>query len=238
MNPYESEYTTGKNVITDLSLCVKKGETIAIVGDNGAGKSTLVKLLIGLYQPSEGMVACGGAEGNVYADETGYGNRSAVFQNFSKYYLSLEDNVRISAPKRQQDCKQLLQEVGLNPDRLPGGTCALLGKEFGGAELSGGEWQRIAIARGIYRRSDIIVLDEPTASIDPIEESRLFELFYKVSRGRTCILVTHRMGAVKMADRILMLENGAVIEEGSHMDLMKKRGKYYELYQLQAKWYQ
>lgn len=229
---------TGEDVIQNLSLHVKKGETIAIVGDNGAGKSTLVKLLIGLYQPSEGTVAYARTEGEGHDDGTGYINRSAVFQNFNKYYLSLEDNVRISAPQRQQDCKLLLQEVGLNLEKLSGDTCELLGREFGGTELSGGEWQRIAIARGIYRRSNIIVLDEPTASIDPLEESRLFELFYKVSYGRTCILVTHRMGAVKMADRILMLENGKVIEEGSHNDLMKKRGKYYDLYQLQAKWYQ
>lgn len=228
---------TEEDVIKNLSLKINAGETTAIVGDNGAGKSTLVKLLIGLYQPSEGNIIYGNREVKEYSSKAIHENVSAVFQNFGKYWMTLEDNIKISSPWSKKDCRELLKIVGLNVQKFSSEEQEMLGKEFGGSDISGGEWQRVAIARGIYRTSDIIVLDEPTASIDPIEESKLFELFYQISNDRTCILVTHRMGAVKMADRILMLEDGKVIEEGSHAELMAKREKYYKLYNLQSKWY-
>ncbi len=227
-----------KKVLENINLEIKAGETVAIVGDNGAGKSTLTKILIGLYPPTEGCVMYGEKQLGMFENARVTEHISGVFQNFNKYLLTLQENIRIGHFLEKHCCRTLLEKIGVNFNKLADGEDTLLGKEFGGTELSGGEWQRVAIARGLYKTSDVIVLDEPTAAIDPLEESYLFETFRKISQGKTCVLVTHRMGAVKMADRIFMMEQGRIIEEGSHEELMESGGKYKELFGLQAKWYQ
>ncbi len=226
-----------KNVLENINLEIKAGETVAIVGDNGAGKSTLTKILIGLYPPTEGCVMYGEKQLDLYEHARVTEHISGVFQNFNKYFLNLQENIQIGHFEENHSCRKLLEKIGLDCNKLADGEETLLGKEFGGTELSGGEWQRVAIARGLYKTSDVIVLDEPTAAIDPLEESCLFEMFRKISQGKTCILVTHRMGAVKMADRIFMMEQGRIIEEGTHEQLMANGGRYKELFGLQAKWY-
>ena len=128
--------------------------------------------------------------------------------------------------------------AGVRADDLPSGMDTVLSRDFGGAELSGGQWQRVAIARGLYRAHDVIVLDEPTAAIDPIEESKLFRLFRDSSQGKTAILVTHRLGSARIADRILLLDRGKILEIGTHEQLLSQNGKYATLYREQASWYE
>ena len=165
---------------------------------------------------------------------------SAVFQDFQKYKLSLRNNLYISDFHKQVDETYVfnqLTELGLSKETMPDGLETILSNEFNGIDLSGGQWQKIAIMRGIYRDSAIIVLDEPTAAIDPIEESRMYKMFSEITKDRTTILITHRLGSVKIADRIIVLDKGRVVEEGEHFALMKKRGVYYQLFHLQAHWY-
>ncbi len=230
--------STSKKVLENINLEIKPGETVAIVGDNGAGKSTLTKVLIGLYPPTEGCVMYGENRLDLFEDARVTENISGIFQNFNKYFLTLQENIKIGHFSEEHPCRKLLEQVGVAYKALSEQEDTLLGKEFGGTELSGGEWQRVAIARGLYKTSDVIVLDEPTAAIDPLEESCLFDMFRQISKGKTCILVTHRMGAVKMADRIFMMERGKIIESGTHDELIAQGGKYKELFGLQAKWYQ
>ena len=213
--------------LQEININIKKGETIAIVGTNGSGKSTLAKIICGLYEPISGQKVI---------DLKG----SAVFQDFQKYKLSLRDNLYISDFHKQVDETYVfnqLTELGLSKETMPDGLETILSNEFNGIDLSGGQWQKIAIMRGIYRDSAIIVLDEPTAAIDPIEESRMYKMFSEITKDRTTILITHRLGSVKIADRIIVLDKGRVVEEGEHFALMKKRGVYYQLFHLQAHWY-
>ena len=226
-----------KNVLENINLIVKPGETVAIVGDNGAGKSTLVKILIGLYQPTDGAVYYGEKMAYDFENFRIYENISGIFQDFNKYKLSLQENIRISDLSNRQDIKCVLSKVGFDFNKLPDKEYTILGKEFGGTELSGGEWQRIAIARGLYRKSDIIVLDEPTAAIDPIEETKIYHKFARISEGKTSIIVTHRIGAAQIADLIVVLKDGKLDDIGTHQELMQKDGLYAVMYQEQAKWY-
>ncbi len=230
-----------KMAVKNVSLTVRSGETLAIVGENGAGKSTLVKLLIGLYRPDEGEVYIGQSNtGNTkmqcYQDKI-----SGVFQNYQKYKMTLKDNVVISAFEGQESDKvnRTLKNVGIdiNGEEYPEGLDTILSTEFGGTDISGGQWQRVAIARGMYKEHEVIVLDEPTSAIDPIEEYALYNKFKEMSKDKTAILVTHRMGSCKIADHIIVMDEGQIIEEGTHEDLMNKNGKYKEMYVAQAQWY-
>lgn len=229
--------------IRNVSLMVHPGETIAIVGENGAGKTTLVKLMMGLYIPDKGKVIFGEADTSKISGKALYRRVSAVFQNFQKYKMSLGDNISISDLNRENKSKDDLENAALKADlivddeRFKQSYDTMLSREFDGIDLSGGQWQRIAIARGFYKVHDVIVLDEPTAAIDPIEETRIYNMFAEISKDKTSILVTHRLGSAKIADRIVVMDKGSICEIGTHDELINKAGKYAEMYGAQSKWY-
>lgn len=233
-----------KQALRGITLNIAPGETVAIVGENGAGKSTLVKLLLGLYQPTSGKVLIGGLDTSLISDKSIYLNSSAVFQKYQRYRATLEENVSISDIRITDDslrdqvadvCDKA--DLDLNTDSFPDGQKTMLSREFDGVDLSGGQWQRVAIARGLYRTHHIIVLDEPTSAIDPIEETRVYHQFAELSKGKISIIVTHRLGSAQIADRIVVLNNGLIDDIGTHEQLMKRAGMYAAMYHAQAKWY-
>lgn len=229
--------------LKNINLIIQPGETIAIVGKNGAGKTTLVKLLTGLYKPNQGSVKIGGKDLSEISYKSLFENISGVSQKYQRYALTLRDNIQIADftdTGNDNKVEKLLEENHIDKDDkaiFPDGLDTMLSREFDGVDLSGGQWQRIAIARGFYRNSDIIVLDEPTAAIDPIEESSIYKKFIEVARNKTTIIVTHRMGSAKIAERIIVMKDGEIAEIGSHDELLKRRGVYAEMYEAQAKWY-
>lgn len=230
------------NSIEDLNLIIKDKETVAIVGKNGAGKSTFARLLMGIYLPSSGNVYLDGYDTKGLNPKDSEGRLSAVFQQFQKYKMRIRDNVYLSNTAEPADdimIKEALFKADMDwqGDSFPEGLDTMLSREFGGIDLSGGQWQRLAIARGFYRRHNLILLDEPTAAIDPLEETAVYRKFSELSRDKTAVIITHRLGSAKIADRILVLDNGRLVEMGKHKELMEKKGLYYEMYQAQAKWY-
>ena len=230
---------TEKKVLEDISFEIKKGETIALVGENGAGKSTLVRILSGVLRPDEGEVLVDGTNLFSICQEERFRYVSAIFQQFIHYQMTLRENVEISATDSDFDkMRQCLEKSELLLDeRFQNGYDTMLTSEFGGIELSGGQWQRVALARGLYKDNKMILLDEPTSAIDPIEEGILYRKFQNMIRGKMGILVTHRLGSVKIADRVLVLKEGKIVEQGSHEELMNNQGHYANMYREQEKWY-
>ena len=237
---------TERKAVCDVSLHIRAGETAAIVGENGSGKSTLVRLITGLYAPQEGTVSytTGGEKGTEAVREGAVVRKgiSAVFQNYSRYQMTLRENIAISDTRRACEdtlLKDCYEKAGVEKGSgvFPSGCETLLSREFGGIDLSGGQWQRVAIARGFFRRHELIVLDEPTAAIDPLEETRIYEQFARISKGKTAIIVTHRLGSVRLADRVFVMKDGGLAEEGTHEELMRLDGEYARLYRAQEKWY-
>ncbi|WFR57118.1 ABC transporter ATP-binding protein [Anaerocolumna sp. AGMB13025] len=227
--------------LSNINLHITAGETVAIIGENGSGKTTLAKVITGLLNPSSGNILYSGKNISEYDNRSIYSNISIVSQYFQRYKMTLRNNITISSNKDDDasEIKDFLEHVGVdvNSEKFTEGLDTTLSREFDGIDLSGGQWQRISIARGLYRDHDLLVLDEPTAAIDPIEESNLFELFAELLKEKTSIIVTHRLGCVKLADRIVVMDGGKIIEEGKHDELIIKKGKYYEMYNAQAKWY-
>jgi len=167
---------------------------------------------------------------------------TAVFQNFQRYKMSLRENIEISQVTYNQvenRLKRVLEEINMEEKnvKLPEGIDTMLAKEFGGTDLSGGQWQRIAIGRGLYRNHGIIVLDEPTASIDPLEESKIYHQFAELSKGKTSIIITHRIGSARLADRIVVMSNGTITGLGTHQYLLKQNTVYRTMFEAQSQWY-
>lgn len=231
-----------KKALDGVFLDIKGGETIAVVGINGSGKTTLSRLLLGLYTPTEGSVKIGGVDTREVKRSSITRGMSAVFQKFQRYKMTLSENIRIS-DNMMQDNRDILNkamehaDIDLSEGKFPDGLDTMLSRDFDGIELSGGQWQRVAIARGLYRIRDVIVLDEPTAAIDPIEETRLYEKFAEVSKGKTAVLITHRIGSARIADRIVVMNEGKIVETDSHEELMSQNGLYKEMFDAQNKWY-
>lgn len=221
--------------LKNISFRSDKKEIIAVVGENGAGKTTLLKVMSGLLANDRGNVFING----IKADVGMVGKYSFVFQNYQKYALSLKENVCFDAEENDEIMDELMGKVGLIglAEKLEKGYGTMLTKEFGNTELSGGQWQRVAIARGIRKQSEILVLDEPTAAIDPMEESSLYRLILDMGRDRRTFVVTHRMGICRYVDRILVLKEGELVEDGTHEELMEKKGVYHQLFHKQADLY-
>ena len=224
--------------VRDINLSIKRGETLAIVGENGSGKSTLCRLIMGLYTPSIGSVLYDGKPSGGMR----YTGISAVFQDYCRYKMKVWENICISDTEKNSMKEltfALCQRVGLKlgNENLPDGQDTMLGRDFGGSDLSGGQWQRLALARGMYRDHVFIVLDEPTAALDPLEEVNVYRQFEEMCRDKTAIVVTHRTVSAKVADRILVLKDGKIIQEGSFRELSETKGEFQRMYEEQRKWY-
>ena len=233
---------TERAAVSGVDLTVAPGTTLALVGANGAGKTTLAKLLLGLYVPTTGQVIRRDVDTREATKSSIQARTSAVFQNFQRYQMSLRDNVIVADATAQEDEERLLRTLreGGVPEELwqgPDGLDVMLSREFGTRDLSLGQWQRLAIARGLFRESDTILFDEPTASIDPLEEQAVYQRFMRIAAGRTAIIVTHRLASARLADRILVLDAGRIVEDGTHGQLLARRGLYHRMFTAQAAWY-
>lgn len=224
------KYPNAKDfAISGINLKINPGEKVAIVGINGSGKSTLSKLLLGEFEPTKGEVLIGGVSSKNLKEPEIYDKRSQVSQFFNRYEMSLKENISFDKDLilSDSDVKSFVKKKGLDLE-------SVLGREFGGMELSGGEWQRIAILRGFNKNSEFITLDEPTSAIDPINEKEIYDFFDDNSDGKTEIIITHRLGAIKYVDRILVMENGKIIEDGDFRELTERQGKFKEIYDSQS----
>ena len=229
--------------IDDISFTIQPGERVALVGANGSGKTTLVKVLLGLFHPTEGKVLYGDIDLNRVDRNVLWDQSAAVFQDYTRFAFSLGENIGLGRTERMGDqaaVEHAAHQGGAAPiaEQLPERYHTLLTKEFaGGTELSSGEWQRVAISRGFMRNAALIVLDEPTASLDPQAETDVFRRFLAMSGERTTIVVSHRLGSARLCDRILVLKEGRLLENGTHGELLSQGGEYARLWALQAQWY-
>jgi ATP-binding cassette subfamily B protein len=233
-----------KWALRGVDLFLPKGQSLALVGENGAGKTTFIKLLAGLYRPTEGRVRLDGRDLKDWGEEELRRRIGVIFQDFNQYQLLVRENVAFGSVEHLEDEVRVQRAVdqGGAKEMVGGLTDGLetqLGRWFkGGAELSGGQWQKVALARAFMREeADILILDEPTAALDAEAEHAVFERFRQLTAGRTAILISHRFPTVRMADRILVLEGGRVIEDGTHAELLKAGARYAELFRLQASGY-
>lgn len=224
-----------------VSLTLEHGESLAIVGENGSGKSTLSKIMMGLFTPQDGRVFYGSENIKAADRKILFSKVSAVFQDFSKYKLNLRTNIKISSDidKSDDELAKLCKKTNLDiyGEQFPDQLDTILSTEFDGVDLSGGEWQRVAICRALSRPYSYIFLDEPTSAIDPIEEMYLYQKFSDIASSATSVIITHRLGVARIADRILVMKDGHVVESGNHDDLLEKNGEYKRLWNMQKEWY-
>lgn len=227
-------------VLEDVSIEINAGEVVALVGENGSGKTTLVKLMLQLYHPDKGRILWNGIDAAELDQEALRSELTVIFQDFIKYHLPIVDNIalgRVERPSEMAFIEEAARKAGVHEfvSRLPGSYQTRLGREFlGGHELSVGQWQRLALARAVFRGGSFLILDEPTASLDPRAEHELFAHIRDLERERTVLLISHRFSSVRTADRIYVLEDGRITEHGTHDDLMTRGGHYAELFSLQA----
>ncbi|WP_226367320.1 ABC transporter ATP-binding protein [Pseudonocardia sp. ICBG162] len=234
---------TDRYVLRGVTLRVEPGTVLALVGDNGAGKSSLVKLLLGFYTPTRGSIRFGGVDLNDIDHTTLLQSVGVVFQSYPRYPFDLRTNIALGRPDDSIDDERVITALRSGgamdiSDRLPLGLDTMLSKEFNdGTDLSGGEWQRIALARLMYRDPCMWILDEPTAALDPLAELAIFERWRETLNGRTGILISHRFSTTRTADHVALIANGQVLEHGSHDDLLTKKSRYAELFNAQAEGY-
>lgn len=229
--------------LENISFRLEAGQTTALVGSNGSGKTTIVKLLTRLYDPTEGRITLDGVDLRDYDPDDLRRAFGVVLQDYMRYHLTVRENIgfgqigemandnRIVAAAEKGQAKALI-------DGMEDGLDTVLGREFPeGIELSGGEWQRVAISRGFMREADILILDEPTAALDARTEQALYAKFAEMVRGRTAVFISHRLSTVRVADQIVVIEGGRLVENGSHDVLMAADGRYAHLFNLQAERY-
>lgn len=227
-----------------LNFTLKAGEKLALVGENGAGKTTLVKLVARLYDPTEGAIFLDGHDLREYDLAELRKQVGVIFQDYMRYQMTVSQNIAVGNINEKENrgliihaARQSLADILV--EKLPGKYDQALGKRFNqGVELSGGEWQKIALARAYMKDAKLLILDEPTSALDARAEYEVFQRFSELTKGKTAVLISHRFSTVRMADRILVLEKGELLEEGNHEELLKKNGRYSELFNLQAMGYQ
>lgn len=233
-------YPNGREVLSGVNFTLKPGERIALVGENGQGKTTIVKLLTRLYDPTAGQILLDGVDLREYEQEDLWRETGVIFQDFMRYDLTATENIAMGRIEESENifrirssAQKSLAEGVIR--KLPKGYEQLLGCRFdGGTDLSGGEWQKLALARAYLREAQVLVLDEPTASLDAKSEHEVFQRFAELTRGKMAMLISHRFSTVRMADRILVLQGGRIAEEGPHDELMQSGGRYAEMFELQA----
>lgn len=234
---------SGEDTIRDLNLTIRPGERLALVGPNGAGKTTLIKLLCGLYRPTSGTVYLDGRDIQSLDQRAVFREFAVVFQDVFAFSFPLSDNVSCVDSGRE-DSERLrgsLEKAGLweRVQALPKGAQTFMNKDLdeAGVTLSGGEVQKLMLARALYKDAPMVILDEPTAALDPIAESEMYERYDELIQGRTAVFISHRLSSTRFCDRILFLENGRITEEGTHGELMQRGGAYAELFSIQARYY-
>lgn len=232
-----------QDTIHNLSLKIKSGEKLALVGPNGAGKTTLVKLLCGLYRPTSGEIFFNGIPLSDFKREDYYKLISPVFQEIRTAFFSLTETVsgKSMADTDMEKAESCIRQAGLGAkiDALPDGIHTKLNKKVNqnGTELSGGEAQKLMLARALYKDAPLLILDEPTAALDPIAESKIYTEFNVMAKNKTSLFISHRLASTSFCDRIILLENGNITEEGTHQALIAANGKYKELFDIQSCWY-
>jgi ATP-binding cassette, subfamily B, bacterial len=236
-------YPDGRLALKDISFTLYSGQTVAIVGENGAGKTTLVKLLTRLYDPTIGRILVDGIDLKNFNLEQWRQQIAGVFQDFGHYALTLGENIalgNLAALESPDILKYAVEKADIAKlvEHFPAKEDTPLGKQFGGTELSGGQWQKLALARAFVRQqAQLLLLDEPTAALDPRSEYDLYLRFMELAEGKTTILITHRLASVRMAHRILVLKAGCLIEDGTHQELLQHGGEYTTLWNMQAQHY-
>ena len=234
----------GEETLKDVDITIRPGEKIALVGPNGAGKTTLIKLLCGMYEPTKGEILLNGRPSVLWSLEEWYRLFSVVFQDVGVLPATIAENVAACAPEEadRERVRKCLEQAGLweKVESLPYGMDTNVQKEVfsDGQNLSGGENQKLLLARAIYREAPVLVLDEPTAALDAIAENELYQRYNELTRNRTSLFISHRLASTHFCDRILMLEEGRIVEQGSHEELMGKKGAYYRMFQVQSHYYQ
>ena len=232
-------------ILNDVNMKITKGEKIAIVGENGSGKSTMIKLLIGIYEPTEGQILINGRDLRDYPKETLYKKMSVVMQNFIKFPLTFRENfeignLRSSSGVQTERMNEFLENLKFREviESSPNGWETHLGG-FGEAtyELSGGQWSLLAMARSTIKKTDLVILDELSSALDPMAEVEVFRHYQKLFKEETVVLISHRLGWARFSDRILMMKQGSLIEMGTHNELISKSSEYAKMYQIQAEWY-
>jgi ATP-binding cassette subfamily B protein len=233
MNDLSFQYPSAvTQTLKEITAKIAPGEIVALVGKNGAGKTTLANILLGLYAPDSGTLTFSQSATTSEKPTT-----SAVFQDFVRFLLPVRDNVGFADLNRMQDDNHLRHTLDRSGSTFAQELDTWLGHEFGGRDVSGGEWLRLAVARGLFRQSQFVVFDEPTAAIDPVAEVEMIQELLTRDESRTTLVISHRLGVARLCDRILVLDEGQLIEDGTHEELLAIDGLYAEMWDAQASWY-
>lgn len=221
-----------KWALKNINITIKEKETIAIVGENGSGKTTLSKILLGIFEPTNGFI---------YTNQDLY-NPSALFQKYARLKVSIKENINFNENHNEKEDKKIISllskfNIEIEKPQFKYGLDTILAKEFGGTDLSGGQWQRIALARSQYKKSDFFVLDEPTSAIDPIEETKIINKFIEIAKNKSVVIISHRLGICKTVNKIVVMDKGEIIDIGNHKDLVNRCQIYKKMWQLQSKYY-
>lgn len=232
-----------REILHNISFQVKPGEKVAIVGENGSGKTSLIKCIMGLYPISQGEIKYENINIKEIAEEDLLKNITVIFQDYIKYNFSLKENITLKEVENDYDLKRLESVMGKSgvidfSSKFNEGVETKLGKIFiEGEDLSGGQWQKIAISRALYKSGEIFILDEPTSALDPKAEMEVYEKFDKLVEGKTAIFISHRMASARIADKIIVMKEGRIVEIGNHEELMMYDSEYSKIYNMQSKWF-